>query len=399
LVDLVQQHANAHGVTVEGAALDRVMAATSGQPWQTCKILQLACFARVSEEAEAVTPVTSLHVERAISTLLKSRTTHVDSLSCFYRRDHRIRGVYEYIASGGAVELPWGSLELASELGLVTVDGEGVVRWTSEIVEDVMARCWAEVRFGENPGRVFSAIRSRCFAPGRAPDWVQLVRLAVEHGVVPDVGRSWDPHVMVFGLPVREGAFFQHRMHAVLSAVVNSHGHCVRELRSMCDEFVTLWGPPTASAVLEYMLVKPEDGGGLVGEEALHSAMTEAVDQIDDAFGVLPTATAGVAVVFALSAGELRKRARVVEVPADDATHPLEPRPDGRTIHRLIVRIRTEARPRPAKAGGGEGVQPGGSGAGSKRAREEGGERGEGGEDEHTGRRLASATRAAKRRG
>jgi hypothetical protein len=72
-----------------------------------------------------------------------------------------------------------------------------------------------------------------------------------------------------------------------------------------------------------------------------------AVDQINEAFGLQASATVGVAVVFTLSADALQDVEPVVEVAAGGAAHSLAARTDGRTIHRLIVRIHSKADPRP----------------------------------------------------
>jgi hypothetical protein len=212
---------------------------------------------------------------------------------------------------------------------------------------------------------------------------VRLLKIAVDEGVPSAIGtltakRSWEDHVKVFGL--LNEAFFQERVHAMCSVLINGHGQCVRENRMIerriCDEFLTYWGPPHSSAVFELKFVKGKHGKP-VSEAAAHAGLREAVEQVDHAFGTRALLSVGVAVVFTVSAASL-KGVKVFEVvPANYPKYPLASR-EGKTIHRVIVRVHTKARPPADVPDQGKGR----GGRGSERAGRKRGSRGGGEDDE-----------------
>jgi hypothetical protein len=356
LTALVQQHANAHGVAVEGSALDRVLAATSGQPWQTNKVLEGACFD--PDDDTVVNAVTEVHVNRAISRLLSGRTTHFQGLMKHYRTDPRIRDVSDHIASGGELELPGETWAVALELGLVRETanerGKVILAWASQIVEEVMARCSADTRWS-NPAQVHGTRFNKCFPPRGPRDWLKLLAFAVDANVIPAVGtltnrRNPEHHRDAFRL--MHECFFQHHVHAECAAIMNGHGVCVREFhvleRRKCDHLFTLFGSDgeeREEAAVELKLAKPSGAEGEVNERVIDRKMEEAVVQLEEAFGARGSIKVGVAVVFVLSDGPLTG-AKVFHV-----LDPLpEERTDGKTVHRVVVRINTKAIPERSEA-------------------------------------------------
>jgi hypothetical protein len=150
IVDLYRQHTNETGQIFETSATDRVWYWSEGQPWLVNALARQAIEKDLEQDYSIV--VTDKHIDAAAKTIILHRNTHID-----YLRDRlkvpRIRSIIEPILYGGkaTVDLSSNDTKYCLDLGLVKLDGMGVLRPANPIYWEVIIRTLNYVNQAEIP--------------------------------------------------------------------------------------------------------------------------------------------------------------------------------------------------------------------------------------------------------
>jgi hypothetical protein len=137
IVSLYGQHTADTGQAFTAAAIDRVVACTSGQPYL------VNALAREAVRANPDAAIDTGDIDRAREALIVRRVTHLDSLA-ERLRDPRVRRVMEAVLAGDFADgFQDDDLRYALELGLVRAPATGGIEFANAIYREVIPRVLA----------------------------------------------------------------------------------------------------------------------------------------------------------------------------------------------------------------------------------------------------------------
>jgi hypothetical protein len=135
---LTIQHTQATGQQFSQAALQRIWAYSSGQPWLVNALCEQIVYQVLPESQETILPE---HIEQAKKQLIVSRSTHIDSLSVRLR-EPKIRKVVQPILTGASdpTMADGDDFTFCLDLGMVAFDEHGTPGIANAIYREVFAR-------------------------------------------------------------------------------------------------------------------------------------------------------------------------------------------------------------------------------------------------------------------